>query len=40
LFGLREETGAALILVTHDEHLARRCDRRLHLVDGHLRGPA
>ncbi|MGD2081697.1 MAG: ABC transporter ATP-binding protein [Chromatiales bacterium] len=39
LFGLREETGAALILVTHDEHLARRCDRRLHLVDGRLRGP-
>jgi putative ABC transport system ATP-binding protein len=39
LFGLREDTGAALILVTHDEHLSRRCDRRLHLVDGHLRGP-
>jgi putative ABC transport system ATP-binding protein len=39
LFRLRETSGAALVLVTHDEHLAQRCDRRLHLMDGHLRGP-
>ncbi|MES9904163.1 MAG: ATP-binding cassette domain-containing protein, partial [Sedimenticola sp.] len=36
LFTLREQTGAALLLVTHDEQLASRCDRRLRLEDGRL----
>jgi putative ABC transport system ATP-binding protein len=36
LLELRAETGAALVLVTHDEQLADRCDRRLLLVDGRL----
>lgn len=36
---LREEVkarGAALVLVTHDEHLAAQADRRLELLDGRL----
>ncbi|MCU7851897.1 MAG: ATP-binding cassette domain-containing protein [Candidatus Thiodiazotropha sp. (ex Monitilora ramsayi)] len=36
LFDLQEKNGTVLILVTHDEMLARRCDRRLHLKDGRL----
>lgn len=28
--------GAALVLVTHDQHVAARCDRRLAVVDGHV----
>jgi putative ABC transport system ATP-binding protein len=36
LFDLQAEHGTVLILVTHDEILARRCDRRLHLRDGCL----
>ena len=36
LFELREQTGASLLLVTHDADLARRCDRRLHLEAGRL----
>jgi putative ABC transport system ATP-binding protein len=36
LFGLREEQGATLVLVTHDERLASRCDRRLVLEAGCL----
>ncbi len=36
LFSLRADAGAALVLVTHDEVLARRCDRRLGMRDGHL----
>jgi len=39
LFRLRETSGAALVLVTHDEALAGRCDRRLHLVEGRLPEP-
>ncbi|WP_305043598.1 ABC transporter ATP-binding protein [Geoalkalibacter sp.] len=34
LFGLAAEQGTTLILVTHDEVLARRCGRRLHMADG------
>jgi putative ABC transport system ATP-binding protein len=36
LHGLREETGTALVLVTHDPQLADRCERRLLLTDGRL----
>ncbi len=34
---LREEAGTAMVLVTHDEGLAARCDRRLLLEGGRLR---
>lgn len=30
------EGGRSVIIVTHDEHLARRASRRLHVVDGQL----
>ena len=36
LFALRADFGAALVLVTHDEALAARCDRRLHMDAGRL----
>jgi len=36
LFELRSKTGAALLLVTHDQELANRCDRRLSLQNGRL----
>lgn len=36
LFSLNQEHGTTLILVTHDEQLAARCDRRLRLRDGKL----
>lgn len=34
LFSRREQTGATLIVITHDEALARRCDRIVTLADG------
>lgn len=37
LFELNRETGAALVLVTHDAALAARCRRRLRLEDGGIR---
>jgi putative ABC transport system ATP-binding protein len=36
LFELNRASGATLVLVTHDEALAARCDRRLTLRDGKL----
>jgi putative ABC transport system ATP-binding protein len=36
LLALRADTGAALVLVTHDRELAERCDRRLVLRGGAL----
>ena len=34
LFTLNRENGITLIVVTHDEELAARCDRRIHVHDG------
>jgi len=34
LFGLNRENGITLIVVTHDEDLAARCDRRIYIRDG------
>ena len=36
MFDLVAETGAALVLVTHDEALARRADRVVRLGDGRV----
>lgn len=36
LFKLRAETGTTLLLITHDAHLAARCNRRVHLADGRV----
>jgi putative ABC transport system ATP-binding protein len=36
LFELNRESGATLLLVTHDEALTRRCDRVLRLAGGRL----
>jgi lipoprotein-releasing system ATP-binding protein len=32
------EEGTALLVVTHDEHLAKRCELRLELSGGRVRG--
>ena len=36
LFGLKERTGATLLLITHDRSLAKRCDRVVGLTDGRI----
>ncbi|WP_087464528.1 ABC transporter ATP-binding protein [Oleiphilus messinensis] len=36
LFELNQEQSATLVLVTHDEHLAERCDRRIYLAEGKI----
>ena len=36
MFSLRERLGSALVLVTHDDTLAARCDRRLRMDGGRL----
>ena len=33
---LVDEEGATLLLITHDEHLAARCTRQVHLADGRV----
>jgi len=37
LFDLQREHNTTLVLVTHDEILASRCDRSIHMVDGQLK---
>jgi putative ABC transport system ATP-binding protein len=37
LFHLQQQSQTTLIMVTHDEQLAARCDRQLHLHQGRLR---
>jgi len=36
LFDLHAQVGSTMVLATHDERMARRCDRLLHLDDGRL----
>lgn len=36
LFELNKEIGTTLILVTHDDELAKQCERQLHLEDGQI----
>jgi putative ABC transport system ATP-binding protein len=36
MFALTGETGAALVLVTHEESLAGRADRRVAMLDGRM----
>ncbi|MFA7439535.1 MAG: ABC transporter ATP-binding protein [Sphingomonadaceae bacterium] len=36
LFGRLDESGATLILITHDPDLARRCSRIITMRDGHI----
>jgi putative ABC transport system ATP-binding protein len=38
LFGLKERTGATLLLITHDASLAKRCGRSVNLADGRIVG--
>ncbi|MCK0095227.1 ABC transporter ATP-binding protein [Yoonia sp. F2084L] len=39
LFGLRDRHGATLIMVTHSNELANRCDRVVRLRDGRIDAP-
>lgn len=36
LFGLNENNGITLIIVTHDEALAQKCDRQIRIQDGQI----
>ena len=36
LFGINKKMGSTLIIVTHDDDLAQKCDMRLYLKDGKL----
>jgi len=36
-FTLRDEHGMALVIATHNRHLAERADRILHMKEGQLR---
>jgi putative ABC transport system ATP-binding protein len=40
LFGLQRDRGITLVVVTHDEDLANRCDRRITIADGLIVGRA
>ena len=36
LFGLNKEKGITLVIVTHDEALAQKCDRQIRIQDGQI----
>ena len=36
MFRLRDELGTTMLIATHDTAVAARCDRTVHLADGHL----
>ena len=36
LFELNQQNQTSLVLVTHDEHLAKRCQRSIHIDDGKI----
>ena len=36
LLDLREQRGMTILLATHEQHIAARCDRLLRLADGRL----
>jgi len=38
MFALKDDAGATLVLVSHDEALAQRCDRVVRLSDGRIAG--
>lgn len=40
LMELNREQGTTLVMVTHDEQLARRCNRRLHIEAGEVTEPS
>jgi putative ABC transport system ATP-binding protein len=40
LFGLKRDRGGTLVLVTHDLHLAQRCDRIVRLRSGRIEADA
>jgi putative ABC transport system ATP-binding protein len=36
LFGLNEKKGITVIIVTHDQDLADKCGRQIHIADGEI----
>ena len=36
LFGLKRRSDATLVLVTHDERLAKECERTIRMADGRI----
>lgn len=38
-FRLRDEMNQTFVIVTHDDALAARCDRTIHLIDGKIKTP-
>ena len=36
LFDFNQRKGVTLVIVTHDEDLAARCDRQIHIKDGEI----
>ena len=36
LFGELHAAGNTIVLITHDENVARQAERRVHILDGHV----